>query len=317
MPHCAVLGILVLFLAILMEPIQLLDSKPSAHAGEPEPGPSREGDPVTADARTWHESTTGMGFVWIDGGCFEMGNPDDNWRLMHEHPVHTVCLDGFYMARNEVTVAEFHHFKPDHQINTSSAKTASGHLPVVNVTWTEARAFALWLNRIHHDTYLFDLPSEAQWEYTCRAEGILETFWNRKFSDSCLYTNLKHHLLRVDHTNGQFELCDDGHPLLAPVGTLRPNEWGLNDMIGNVWEWCRDTYHMYAYRDHQDRNPVIEHGSPYKAIRGGSWRTPLVDARCSKRKYTAPDARMDNLGFRLIMRNNVPRAAHSDESALH
>ena len=154
--------------------------------------------------------------------------------------------------------------------------------PVVCVTWHDAQAFCIWLSK--QEGHKYRLPSEAEWEYACRA-GSSTPF---HFGES------------LDATRANF---DGAHPYgkgekgparqrTVKVGSFKPNEWGLYDMHGNVWEWCAD-----AYRKTPSSPPraIVE-----RVIRGGSWFDPAVLCRSAYRSFDEPSLCSPNLGFRVV-----------------
>lgn len=257
---------------------------------------------VTVEKDFWNEPNTNMAFIRMTADCFKMGNPVDRPWFTHEHPVHRVCLGTYYIGVKEVTTAQYHQFKPTHANGYFNAILLDDEqYPVVNVNLSDAIQFAKWLTQKNGGRYIFQLPTEAEWEYACREGRRTERYWVKKNNDSCLYANLMDH--SPSKKAGQLFLnaCLDNHIVVAPVGSYLPNNFGLFDMLGNVWEWCSDTYDIYAYKKLPHKNPVNLHDSEYQAIRGGSWQSNASDTRCSRRKYTVPNAKFEELGFRLVM----------------
>jgi formylglycine-generating enzyme required for sulfatase activity len=215
--------------------------------------------------------------VEIPAGSFcmgsEKGKPD-------EQPVHRVTFtDGFYMGKYEVTQAQWQKVMGN---NPSNFK-GDGNLPVEDVSWVDAQDFVEKLNRLN-DGFKYRLPSEAEWEYACRAgttgdgdtrelEGIA---WYRKNS------------------------AQQTHP----VGSKKPNTFGLYDMYGNVWEWCQDWYHDSYVGAHQDGTARLSAGSDapeeYRAIRGESWFATPNDLRPTLRGLSTPEIRNLTFGFRVV-----------------
>ncbi|MBW2050537.1 MAG: formylglycine-generating enzyme family protein, partial [Deltaproteobacteria bacterium] len=124
------------------------------------------GVPAAPGTGTWTDPVTGMEFVWVEGGCFEMGSTSGD---SDEKPVHQVCLDGFWMGKYEVTNRQFRLFRPGHDSRDYKGHSLNGeNQPAVYVSWEDAKAFAQWLTRKNGERYTFRLPTEAQWEYACR-----------------------------------------------------------------------------------------------------------------------------------------------------
>ncbi len=172
--------------------------------------------------------------------------------------------------------------------------------PAVRVSWEDAKKFAKWLTgKSGHE---FRLPSEAEWEYACRAGTKTARFWGDDPDDACRYANV--HDLTSKRINKDFTWthhnCDDGHAVTAPVGSFRPNDFGLHDMLGNAWEWCEDIYASDAYSKHQLNNPIYTGGGSYRVIRGGSWGPDPAGVRCAFRYNDSPASRNADLGFRLL-----------------
>jgi formylglycine-generating enzyme required for sulfatase activity len=176
--------------------------------------------------------------------------------------------------------------------------------PVVNVTWNEAVKFCEWLSRKEKRTYA--LPTEAEWEYACRAgtrtryysgddEASLKKVAN--IQDASLKAKLdadyaKHYV---------FQSWDDGYPFTAPVGSFQPNGWGLYDMHGNVWQWCADWYGKDYYGNSPIKDPKGPESGKYRVLRGGSWGTNPRNCR-SARRGIEPGVRRDSNGFRVVLR---------------
>ena len=231
--------------------------------------------------KTWTEPNTGMEFVWVPEGCYEMGcGPWTKNCLLREKPVHEVCLDGFWLAQTEVTQGQW---KKLMRQNNSRFTFSENH-PVERVTWQEAKNYAQKLTELHDGKYLFQLPTEAEWEYAARSGGKPEMFsggyevrqvaWFRPNS--------------MRHTN--------------PVGRKWPNGLALYDMSGNVWEWVRDQYSPNAYQRHERNNPVIlENASNNATARGGGWDHPSPIVRTAHRDEYKPGVRSMHIGFRVAM----------------
>jgi formylglycine-generating enzyme required for sulfatase activity len=217
----------------------------------------------------------GMEFVTVCGGTFSMGSPDDEKGAQaDEHPRHPVTLDTFAMGRTEVTEAQYKAVKP-------LRKEYGENRPAVNVTWDEAQAFC------RH--YELDLPTEAQWEYAARAGTVTPWFHGtdpRKLEDFAWFG----------------KGWDEGP---YPVGKKQPNDLGLYDMAGNVWEWTRDCYQSDLYKnrkiDQTTLDPVVDsYACKGRSLRGGSFFNSAEYLRSADRFRNWPVIRVRFNGFRCV-----------------
>jgi formylglycine-generating enzyme required for sulfatase activity len=202
-------------------------------------------------------------FIRCAAGEFWMGASVD------ERPRHRVSVSGFLVQTTPVTVAQYRLFDRQHQAPWSD------DCPVTEVTWYDAWAFARWIGG--------RLPTEAQWEYACRAgTETIYSFGNqaKKLGEYAWYG---------ENSEGQAH----------PVATKKPNPWGLYDMHGNVWEWCHDWYDGSYYESSPHDDPLGPTGGSYRVYRGGSWRRVASCCRASCRYGYGPGDRDDGLGFRL------------------
>jgi len=205
-----------------------------------------------------------------------------------EYPVHTVCVNGFWMGKYEVTFAQYDRFceetgreKPD------DAGRGRGNRPVIKVTWHEAKAFAKWLSK--KTGYKFRLPTEAEWEYACRSGG-------KKVKYGTSTGDLSHDLANYDGTGRR-----DKWEYTAPVGSFPPNEIGIYDMSGNVWEWCEDVYCSDAHKHHNRNNPIYTGRGSFRVVRGGSWISRPGYLRCADRYGLLSDMIL-YVGFLLLQK---------------
>ena len=234
--------------------------------------------------------------VRVHGGSFLMGSPaSEAGRADSEGPLHQVRINyAFALSKCPVTFAEW-----DAAIAAGAKLHAPddqgwgrGQHPAVNVSWSDAQAYIAWLNKMGDGRYR--LPSEAEWEYACRAGSGA----------------------RYPHGDDDAPLADHAWSALnsenriQPVGMLRPNSFGLHDMLGNMWEWCEDTWHD-SYRTETsegfvqtaptDGSAWSDGGDPScRTLRGGSWDDagPQV-FRSADRCGGQALARMPNIGFRI------------------
>lgn len=219
--------------------------------------------------------------VFVPGGEFLMGSPPyDEEADLDEMPQHRVKLSPFWIGVAEVTQALWQAvmgYNP-------SYFQGDGRRPVEMVNWLECQAFIQRLNRLIPGSR-FRLPTEAEWEYACRAGGSLS--WGSRVSGSRLDEFAWHSGNSEGHTH--------------PIKQKKPNALGLHDMHGNVWEWCADAYSSEFYKESPVENPMNESGI-YRIVRGGSWDYEPFALRCAYRGWFAPDARMgpyDATGLRL------------------
>ena len=226
----------------------------------------------------WKDPYTGMEFVWVPGGCYEMGcgswsgDCDDD-----EKPLHEVCLDGFWMGKYEVTQGQW---KKVMGSNPSHFPSCGSDCPVESVSWNDTKNFIQRLN--NRSSATFKLPTEAQWEYAARSGGKKE-----KYSGG---SNIYYFAWYGDNSGRKSHR----------VGTKSPNGLGIYDMIGNVWEWCVDVYDKNAYSKHSRNNPVSTSGSAVRVVRGGGYYSNAENSRVSNRYSQIPSFRSYYIGFRLV-----------------
>jgi formylglycine-generating enzyme required for sulfatase activity/predicted Ser/Thr protein kinase len=252
----------------------------SATAASPTPSPKIE------LPQTFMENLNGvpLEMVLVPAGTFLMGSPEgegpDN-----ERPQHQVTVPAFYIGKNEITQAQY---KALMGVNPSEFN--SDILPVENVTWNSAKEFCSRLSRLSHREYR--LPSEAEWEYACRA-GTKTVF---AFGNS-LSSQLANFDGRVPYGNAPAGYFRNQ---TAPVGTYSPNAFGLYDMHGNVWEWCEDVYHK-NYIGAPTDGTAWEERSGERVTRGGSWLSSGAGLRSALRDRMSVDDHFAASGFRVVV----------------
>lgn len=246
-----------------------------------------------APPQTWEEPATGMPFVAIPKGCYLMGTaesipykPDPFWeQIRHtgtisadEVPQHEVCVDGFWMGKFEVRNREWQ------QLMGESPGGANPEQPVVAVTLAQVRAFAERLTERSGGAHRFRLPTEAEWEYACRAGVAHEV------------TPVGTELVGKSWYGARGAYKPEPHE----VGLLPPNAFGLHDMLGNVWEWTEDSYVPGGYARHALHNPKVTAQPAQHVIRGGSFRSEPRQTRCAVRGHYDAGEKLDSIGFRLV-----------------
>jgi formylglycine-generating enzyme required for sulfatase activity len=276
---------------------------PERAIGTP-PAQSPHSETVVRSFKIWKEPVTGMEFVWLPGGCFLMGSPQtEAGREADESPVNEVCLDGFWMAKTEVTNGQYRAFHKQHNSRDFQGSSLNGdNQPVVYIAWEDADSYAQWLTTQSGGQNKFRLPTEAEWEYACRAGSDTSRYWGDDTSQACEFEDVGDRSVKKLWGWEDVHACDDGYGATAGVGSFRPNAFGLYDMLGNVWEWCLDVYSVDAYVNHDHKNPVYSNqsGGSDRVIRGGNWNAPPHSVRCARRGSGLPKAMNDDLGFRLV-----------------
>jgi sulfatase modifying factor 1 len=252
--------------------------------------------------------------VLVEGGTFMMGclNPDDTDCHDLEKPAHKVRVNSFYINKYNVTVKEFEVFIKESGYQTDADKTgfsfiytkgdftktyginwksnAHGHVcteaemsyPVTQVTWNDAQEFCRWLSK--KTGKKFRLAAEAEFEFAAKGGNKSQGY---KYAGS-------NNINEVAWYNAN---CGDSS--LNPVGRKKPNELGLYDMSGNVWQICNDWYVENYYQNSPVGNPKGPATGTHIIVRGGSWRRGPERCQTTSRHYDLPDARHSNLGFRI------------------
>jgi len=222
---------------------------------------------VELQAREREGRPRALKLVWIDPGEFLMGSPaSEEERLENElkHPVR--ITERFGIGKYPVTQAEYEAVMGK---NPSHFSKVGPDAPVESVSWDDAMEFCRRLTQQHRESdelprgYEYTLPTEAQWEYACRA-GSTTAF---HFGDSLSS--------KQANFDGNYPYRAEKGPYLGrttPVGTYEANAWGLYDLHGNVWEWCRDWYGPYPPGEVTD--PLGPDTGSYRVVRGGSWSEP-------------------------------------------
>ena len=248
-------------------------------------------DKVVADAGSEKEivwKKDGKEMVLIPAGPFEMGdskNEPEEW-MKRSRPVHTVQLDAFYMDVHEVTVGQFREFvdQSGYKYGSNWDEVArfspSDDHPMIYVSWHDAVAYCQWAGK--------RLPTEAEWEYAARGGLIGKRY---PWGDEIIHDDANYR-----GTGGK----DQWDETTAPVGSFRPNGYGLHDMAGNVWEWCADWYDSDYYSKSPLRNPQGPSSGNRRVLRGGSWGSSSLSLRAASRFVRDPSGTFTFNGFRSV-----------------
>jgi formylglycine-generating enzyme required for sulfatase activity len=258
---------------------------------------------VAAEVQAQHViNSVGMEFVLIPAGNFVMGSPLHEAERGISEVQHAVTISkAFYMQVTEVTVDQWRSVMGRRFL---ARKKGSGDMPVVKVSWHDCQKFIRKLNQVTGHTYA--LPTEAQWEYAARAGTTTAYMWgNQRDCSLAMFANNPRKYAECVAANRSAGL-KAGRP--APVKRYPPNAWGLYDMHGNVWEWCRDLFHGYDRVSVVD--PCTTETGQNRVRRGGSWFGPGYSMRSANRAYAHPMSRLQNRGFRLVMisENGTPES---------
>jgi formylglycine-generating enzyme required for sulfatase activity len=230
-------------------------------------------------------NSIGMRFVYVPPGTFTMGTPlKEDKREIDEIPHRVTISKGFYIGATEVTQGQWREI-----MGKNPSRFKGDNLPVGGVSWMNAFEFIKRLVRLERRRYR--LPTEAEWEYACRAgtqtpfnTGETITPQQANFNGNYTYGGSDPGVFREKPT---------------PVASFPPNQWGLYDVHGNLWEWCNDWYGAYSIK------PVTDPRGPKtgneKVLRGGAWILEPRICRSGNRSKLPPETENYLLGFRLVL----------------
>ena len=239
-----------------------------------EPGPALGKD---------YDGGSGLEMLWVEPGTFLMGSPGSEPQRGNDETQHEVTLtQGYWLGENEVTQALY-----EEVMGVNPSEFKGPELPVEKVSWDDAVAFIQKLNQRELDAgrlpegFEYSLPTEAQWEYACRA-GTTTAY---SFGTTI--------------TPAQANFKDSGLGKTTDVGSYPANAWGFHDLHGNVWEWTADWHGNYAAGPVND--PIGPETGSERVLRGGSWNNNAGHVRSAIRPGDSPGYRRFTLGFRLSL----------------
>ncbi|MFM5960771.1 MAG: formylglycine-generating enzyme family protein [Dolichospermum sp.] len=229
--------------------------------------------------------------IAIPEGTFMMGSSENEEESRDsERPQHQVTISPFLMGKYPVTQKQWKAVAALEKVNIDLVFNPSylfgNDLPVERVSWNEAVEFCARLSRMTNKTYR--LPSEAEWEYACRAGTTTPFYCGDRIT------------IELANYDSSYNDYDDEHEGTTEVDTFPPNAFGLYDMHGNVWEWCQDDWHNNYKGAPTDGSAWTRLSNDRKVLRGGSWYDFSDFCRSASRSFNAADFDDNNIGFRVV-----------------
>ena len=263
---------------------------------EPDPSPDQPSKPEQPSEQPGEGITVDlpggvtMDFMWIEPGTFSMGSPlTEEGREDDEGPQHAVTItQGVYLGKYEITQGQWEGVMGTTPWAGMDYVQSNPNHPAVYISWEDVQAFIRKLNQAE-GREVYRLPTEAEWEYACRAGTSAR--WSFGDDESLL----------GDYAWYKDNAWGAGLHYAQPVGTRLPNPWGLYDMYGNVYEWCQDWYGDEYYRISPGIDPLGPADGSYRVLRGGSvWHTAQHVRSADRRGTSTPGYNSDKLGARLL-----------------
>jgi formylglycine-generating enzyme required for sulfatase activity len=240
--------------------------------------------------------------VVVAAGQYGMGSPaSESGRGYDEGPQHKVAINAaFAMSRYEITFDQWDLCFAEGGCASRSSDRGwgRGRRPVINVSWNDASSYIQWLNKKSGQKYR--LPSEAEWEFAARGGSPEANPWRNDSSQACRYSNGPDLVTRDKYAETVAADCRDGHAETAPVGSYAANEFGLNDMLGNVWEWTADCYQDSYAGTPADGSANSTGDCSTRTLRGGGWNGNAYDLRVANRLKNPSGSRLFVAGFRVV-----------------
>jgi sulfatase modifying factor 1 len=239
-------------------------------------------------------NSIGMKFAWIPAGTFVMGSPPNEEGVVRsenslDETQHKVTLTkGFYIGVHLVTQEQWQAVMGDNPSQFKGEK----NLPVENVSWNDCQEFIKRLRE--KDKWPYRLPTEAEWEFACRAGTTTPFHFGESISTD--QANFNGTSYNGTSTNGRYNKGVNRQKT-TPVNRFPANAWGLHDMHGNLWQWCQDWFGDYAKNDGVD--PQGPDTGDSRVLRGGSWLHYPASCTSGRRNRHVPDTRSGTFGFRL------------------
>ena len=246
-------------------------------------------EPVNKNFTLFLSDVASLNMIWVEPGSFGMGSPENEIGRSNDEKLHQVILTkGYWLGMSEVTQGQYKTVTGENPSGTQGME-----LPVEKVTWFEAISFCTKINELEKiagrlpEGYEYSLPTEAQWEYACRAGTSTPLNSGKELSPN-----------NMDEV-GWYQ--GNSYLQTHPVETKQKNFWGFYDMHGNAWEWCRDWYSSTYYEDAVMVDPKGPETGARRVLRGGSWSESMEDCRSAVRYYFNPNERANYAGFRLAL----------------
>lgn len=223
----------------------------------------------------------GIRWVLVEGGTFRMGN--DNGLSPDESPEHVVTLSSFEISATETTFEQYDRFcEATHRPKPNDNGWGRGAMPVINVSWNDAFEYCRWASTVTGST--IRLPTEAEWEYAARGgrKAGKNQFSGSNDPDVVAWYS--------ENSGGKSH----------PVAGKKPNELGIYDMTGNVWEWCSDWYSDEYYSVSPKKDPLGPAFGQHHVLRGGSWMSKAAYCHITARSSLRSDYVSVSNGFRVV-----------------